>query len=294
MDQRMLTEKFTAMGARVRFAPMAWPRWRGAELPRVTLDVASDRKGEFFDIRVRDDVTLDMEVLDLRRDLRHLLLVDRVAAESHRYLCGHDERHWFVAAIPEAIGANSVVSAFGALQPLEVRKRLMDAHVRRDHRHRRRNEAFVRQGEWFFVPEPGLEPPPLEILYDEPLSRGIRRSKPHRMEFAYRRGGHRVYVSAERPSGGTEAEVEQIMRRERQKEAAQEGRPAATSLGELFRRENERRTRHWRMMVQDPEVYAKGRIRHPDHATVHLSVWHRVYMNTENQAAAGGNVVFLD
>jgi hypothetical protein len=29
-------------------------------------------------------------------------------------------------------------------------------------------------------------------------------------------------------------------------------------------------------MVRDPEVFAKGAVRHPDHATVVLRVWHRV------------------
>jgi hypothetical protein len=29
------------------------------------------------------------------------------------------------------------------------------------------------------------------------------------------------------------------------------------------------------------EVFAKGAVRHPDHATVVLRVWHRVAVNTE-------------
>ena len=36
-------------------------------------------------------------------------------------------------------------------------------------------------------------------------------------------------------------------------------------------------------MKRNPEVYARGAVRHPDHAVIVLPVWHRVYMNTENQ-----------
>jgi hypothetical protein len=41
-------------------------------------------------------------------------------------------------------------------------------------------------------------------------------------------------------------------------------------------------------------VYAKGSVRHPDHATIHLATWHRVLMNTEQAARAMRHVAFLD
>jgi hypothetical protein len=37
-----------------------------------------------------------------------------------------------------------------------------------------------------------------------------------------------------------------------------------------------RRGGRWSRMVRDPEVFAKGAVRHPDHPTVVLRVWHRV------------------
>jgi hypothetical protein len=46
--------------------------------------------------------------------------------------------------------------------------------------------------------------------------------------------------------------------------------------------------------VRDPEVYAKGAVRHSDHATVHLAGWHRVLMNTEQRARAMRHVRFID
>jgi hypothetical protein len=50
----------------------------------------------------------------------------------------------------------------------------------------------------------------------------------------------------------------------------------------------------WRKMVRDASVYARGRVRHSDHATITLPDWHRVVMNTETQTRAMENVAFLD
>lgn len=43
----------------------------------------------------------------------------------------------------------------------------------------------------------------------------------------------------------------------------------------------------------DPgRIYARGRIRHPDHKTLHLSEWRRVHRNTEVRGSMGSNGVF--
>jgi len=47
-------------------------------------------------------------------------------------------------------------------------------------------------------------------------------------------------------------------------------------------------------MTRNPELYAKGTVRHPDHATIVLADWHRVVMNTEQGALAMRHVAFLD
>jgi hypothetical protein len=71
-----------------------------------------------------------------------------------RFLCGHDEREWFVAAVPG--GASSVRQAMDALQPQEVRAALTRNQVSPRKRYARKNRAFRRQGEWFIVPEPSV------------------------------------------------------------------------------------------------------------------------------------------
>jgi hypothetical protein len=183
-----------------------------------------------------------------------------------KFLCGHDERHWFVAAIPEAArGVTGVVAAKVALQPPAVRD-LIERRRPKDP-FRRRNAAYLRQGEWFFVPAVGIHPPAALVLGDEPLTRG--RGNLHVMEFAYRRGGEVVYVSRLYPTGLSQARFERLPERERKNQS-------------------------WQQFLRDPEVYAKGAVRHPDHATIRLAGWHRVLMNTEQGARAMRHVAFID
>jgi hypothetical protein len=47
-------------------------------------------------------------------------------------------------------------------------------------------------------------------------------------------------------------------------------------------------------MTRNPKVYARGAVRHADHATVRLPFWHRVAMNTETQSRTMARAAFLD
>jgi len=84
----------------------------------------------------------------LRPNMRHLLLLARRdRGQKEKYLCGHDERHWFVCAVPDSRGVASVAAALEALQPPEVRAAVGRALRRPKERMRRHNRAFIRQGE---------------------------------------------------------------------------------------------------------------------------------------------------
>src|SRR5215212_1971382 len=246
MSSQTLERRFAAIGARVKPATNSW---RGD--PRI--DIRTDGRGEFFDIRfLGGDREVELEVVDTQPRDRHLLLLARVGGEKSKFLCGHDERHWFVAAIPEAArGVTGVASAKAALVPELVRERVV--RTRPKDPCRRRNVAYVRQGEWFFVPTPDVDPPQALVLRDEPLTRG---GTPHVMQFAFRRGGELVYVRKRRSQGLTQAEFDAIP-------------------------QQVRKQHFWEKLVRDAEVYARGNVRHPDHATIHLPSWHRVLMNTE-------------
>lgn len=263
MDIQLLQKQFGQMGARVHVRELFPTRWR----PNVTgIDIATDGKGEYFDLRVNPAEPFDYRVVDLRPDQRHLLLLDE---HKHKFLCGHDERHWFVCAVPGQSVAN-VRQAMEALQPLEVRQ-AVTRHVKRaKHRLRRHNEAFIRQGEWFFLPAPHLVVPPLAVRRNEPLSRG-RGSKPHMCQFAYRSAGEPVMVCDQYPQGVWPQDYAEIVQHN----------PQAKHW-------------NWRQMMANAHVYVRGRVWHPDHQTIVLDGWHRVVMNTEAEAPGARNVVFLD
>jgi hypothetical protein len=268
MDNGLLVERFARMGARAQVReivnnyPGWWPERRG-------INIRNDDKGEFFEIVVGRGEGVDYEVVDLRPEMRHLLLLGRRDGKKEKYLCGHDERHWFVCAVPGA-SVSGVLTAMESLQPPVVRWAVLRNLRRRKERFSRRNGAFVRQGEWFFVPQPYLAVPERLVLRNEPLSRGAG-GKPHTCQFAYRTGGDHVMVCARHPRGLTQAQYRAVLA----------SNPKAARWG-------------WRAMRRDPVFYARGRVWHADHKTVVLDVWHRVAMNTEREAPFARHVVFLD
>src|SRR5436305_1765572 len=266
MDTSLLNIKFARIGARLKVADR--PTRRGRAVGVISLDVQADRKGEFFEIVYPPGA--EVAVLDVQPADRHLLLLVREGGDKSKFLCGHDERHWFVASIPEVAPVGTVRQAKEALKPTEVRLAQALKGLRAEARARRKNAAYVRQGEWFFLPAPGLAVDEKLVLSNEPLTRGIG-GQPHWAEFCYRTGGETVYVCSRHPNGVTEAQYKSILA----------GSPKAKGWG-------------WRTMRRNPGVYVKGRIRHADHATITLNGWHQVLMNTEGQSKAMQNVAFLD
>lgn len=267
MNTTLLNNKFERIGARLKTREQPRNRFRSAQT-LVSLDIGEDRHGEFFEITQRGDV--ELQVLDLQPGDRHLLLMIRENDEKDKYLCGHDERHWFVAGIPESAPVGTVRQAKEALKPREVQMAQARKRVAGKARNRRKNAAYVRQGEWFFLPAENLTVADTFALRNEPLVRG-NGGKPHWAEFCYRTGGESVYVCAQHRNGVNPSQYRKILSR------------------------NEKAKHwNWRIMQRNPDVYVRGRIRHPDHKTITLHRWHRVVMNTEHQSRAMRNVAFLD
>jgi hypothetical protein len=270
-----LIESFERMGARVNvevsksletFGSTWNRRLRRRMAVPIRLDIKRDDEGhEYFDLRHRSDV--HVEVLDVQSRDPHLLVeATESNGERGRFLCGHDERSWFVAAIPEG-EAPTVQGAKDALKPDAVWDAMREHRVPLHLRDLRRTKAFIRQGEWFFIPRPRAEIDYKRVRRNEPISRGG--GKPHRCQFLFSDGGVRVHVCEKYPNGLTERE-----------------------FGELS---NAERHRHdWERRIRDARVYVRGAIQHPDHDTIWLKTWHQVEMNTESKAKAMKNVAFLD
>lgn len=265
MDTNLLDMKFSRIGARLKVAdrPARFRRMAGV----ISLDVLADRKGEFFEIVQQPGAEVEVSVLDVQPTDRHLLLLVREGEDKSKILCGHDERHWFVAGIPEAAPVGNVRQAKEALKPTEVQIAQARKGLKAKARSRRKNSAYRRQGEWFFLPVADMAVDDKLIMKNEPLQRSG--GKPHWADLCYRTGGETVYVCTRYPNGVTEKRYKSL-----------QGTKANGS--------------GWRLMRRNPGVYVKGRIRHPDHATITLHGWHRVVMNTEGQSKAMRNVSFLD
>jgi len=269
MDTTHIKTKFERLGARAKIR-----RQRRRSSGSFVIDVRHDRHGEFFDIQADDDA--DVEVLDVQPKDRHLLLMVRHANQRRglpdikdKLLCGHDERHWFVAGVPEKAPVSTVVTAKLALKPDAVRDRERGKKGNRQKRLRRKTDVFVRQGEWFFIPAPDVQVNCKLILTHEPIRRGS--GKPHMCEELYRDGGTTVYVCSQHPNGLGVTEYQHVLK----------SNPAA-------------RRWNWQIMSRNPVVYVRGKVWHPDHATIRLDGWHRVEMNTENRSRAMASVAFLD
>lgn len=266
MDGKFITAPFEKIGARAK--AFVVPSLRSGRLVR--LDVLSDSRGSFYEIYMLPHVAV--RAVDIRPDMRHLLLMahDQANGVKHKFLCGHDERHWFVAGVPDVQGISNVQGAMEALKPPAVRMLQSRLGLKARDRTKRRTPVYIRQGEWFFIKgEPGRAGDDI-VRHNEPLSRGVG-SKPHIAQFAVRTGGEQVWVSSQHPGGVTKAQY-----------------------AELIRRKPGLKNRDWRPARRNAAVFVRGRISHPDHATIVLDGWHQVLMNEEGKAPASRHIAFID
>lgn len=276
MDIQLLQRQFNRIGAELDVNMVAdgirpFSRNRRGTIPGTqafVLDVNNRKNEQAFVLSVRQEVQHALEFLavDVQPDQRHLLLFHRnlQGGDRNKFLCGHDERHWFVAPVGNV---TTVKAAMEDLKPQLVRHSQRINDVREKDRNKRHNDGFIRQGEWFFLPRTRFQPPNLfMVLRNEPLQRAG--GKPHWVEEVYRIGGEVVYVSNKYPRGLTERQYRDLLHRN----------PDAAQL-------------NWRIMRRNPLVYARGKVRHPDHKTITLPFWHQVVMSGETRSQS---VAFLD
>jgi hypothetical protein len=99
MDIESLKRQFAGIGARVKVDEAPVVR---SDIVRMRVDaginIGADAQGEFFDIKIDSEDPRNYRVIDLRPEQRHLLLMSE--NDKAKFLCGFDERHWFVCAVP--------------------------------------------------------------------------------------------------------------------------------------------------------------------------------------------------
>jgi hypothetical protein len=253
MDREFVEKHIESMGARVKYRPLEQNSRLERELPSSAfrIDVLADKRGEYFEIAQGKD-SPKFEILQIRPKEHHMLLYSR---DGQRFLLGFDERHWFAAGIKDAV--STIRDAKRSLMPEEILEQVRGLPPGKIDN--RRNPAFMRQGEWFFVPS-NRRIDEMLILKNEPLQRAAG-SKPHLCQELYREGGELVYI------------VDNLLFTE----------------DEFKRQRNEDSNfapYGYRTMMRNPDVYVRGYVRHVDHATINLRGWHRVYINEEFTTAS--------
>lgn len=170
-----LMQAFAAIGADLQFE---------TSNNRVEIDVRRQARHEVFVLRQPSFRSITAEAIDVRPHHRHLVLdVYGHWLPSGRFLCGHDEHHWFVASLPFGRETQHVRGAMEALKPQLVRREQQRRGVSHRRRHRRRTEAYVRQGEWFFLPRPRMHVAHELVERNGRLAR--KGGKPHSAEWLY-------------------------------------------------------------------------------------------------------------
>ena len=274
MNPESLVRQFARIGARLEIEVSSDVQGRNAA-SNYSLDIKEEGRNEFYLLEVAKPAieTIEFQVLNTQRDLRHLVLMARneatpLVSNKQKFLCGHDERHWFVAALPVAAAVTDVKTAMEALKPREAVWSQRRNAVPAKQLNLRHNAGFIRQGEWFFVPEPGFSVWALDVVRKhEPISRGAG-SKPHIVAELVRRGGELVYVNRRTRTTLTALQFENRVRSGKIKNPAE-----------------------WVDQRMTTEVFVRGTVRHADHKTIELKGWHRVAMNAEPNS---NNVRFLD
>lgn len=276
-----IEKKFEAIGARVKIG--AWKKSFDPRDSGFSIDVRKDKEGEYFDLKI--DKEIEMMILDTQKADRHLLLMtkehnlnrqgQKTSETKSKFLCGHDERHWFTCAIPESSRVTTVIGAKQALKPkelieIETKEGVSKKNAHKRHRLLKSGKKIHRQGEFMFIPQSDFEPPKgnlTKIWKNEPMKGGG--SHFHYAEFLFRSGGRTVHVYNDKILD--DKEYTKYIKKHPDEE------------------------KFFKLMTENPNVYVKGKISHEEHATVNLGgTWHKVLVNTESQARARSNVRFLD
>jgi hypothetical protein len=281
MDINLVKKSIEKIGAPVSVEKARTTRRFGRNpefLPPATFDVKKIKGKETVLVTYNPESEGTISVLDCSPEDRHVLFLLKYLGSDKKeikakVLCGHDERHWFSCGVPEP-RVSTIKGAKQALMPVEVLDESKKKKVKSKDLLKRKNLAHRRQGEWFFVPAPEFIPPDINMIKkNEPISRG-RGSKPHMCEEVYNTGGQEVYFHEKyAPNGIRKVALDKLMDKLRA-DGIRNVNFTTRSAGGV--------------------TYARGYVRHPDHSTIYLPGWHRVYMNTEGRSRGARASVFLD
>jgi len=241
-------------------------RFSGQNLPddSIRLDTSGDKRSPFV-LRLGKDADGEIKLLNVDTSQHGVLLQIQQENVKVNFLCGLDEfDKTFIARVPNQ-GITTVANAKDALKPPEVldAERSTPRMGKKKNKHKRRNSAWLRQGEWFFIPMPKYEPGDSAILRkNAPLM--VAGNRAHKAELVADTAGESRYIS--------------IM----------DARRSLSKKGyERLMKENSKEQYKWEMRSESSSIYVKGRITAPDHKTLVLNIWHRAVPNRELSRTSG-------
>ena len=181
MNANHIESKFAAMGARLKVREIA-SRWRQGDRSWIESQGLSPwtssatATGEFFELRVPTHLSesLDVAVMQAEPKQRHLLLAVRKAGDKLQNSTASSAATTNAngSLLPCRVARRASVRPWTRSSRSDVRAALARNHVSSRKRYARKNRAFRRQGEWFFVPEPSFVVDEKLVLRNEPLRRG--------------------------------------------------------------------------------------------------------------------------
>jgi len=241
------------------------------------IEVTKDHKGkEQFLIGLSQGTEVVVLDKQLKESALLVLVNDHNQPEKDRkaekFLLGHDERQLFVAAVPK--NSTSVSEAKEGLKPRLILEAERRAGVKKAKRHKHKNPARIRQGDFFFLPQPNKHVPDELVLENEPINRG--RGRTHNLEFCYREGGQ---LGWDVRHGKYPWNALMLNNRE---------------YIEFLKSPEAKEWPHRFTTPLDARIWAKGKVTHKEHATIVLKYWHLVLTNTEPEQPGFRGMAFLD
>ena len=91
MNLNQLVTEFDRIGSRIQITVADQP------IRALSIDIEKGDRDEFFVLNVRPSHVATLDAMDVQPKIHHLLLETKLG----QFLCGRDESHWFVAAIPK-------------------------------------------------------------------------------------------------------------------------------------------------------------------------------------------------
>ncbi len=255
--EKNILKKFEEIGAKVRIEE------NSNSISNFRMNIIERKSEEVFFISLKKPI-IELQVLQTRKDINHLLLMvkDNEIGTQEKFLCGFDERHWFLVGVDDNV--RNVDHAMLSLKPALVDIQQKIKKIKRKNINKRHNKAFIRQGEWFFISSRISINTQNYIMYkNHSLGNG------HVCDEVCETVIETYFHSKHAPKGLLKGNYKRF----------------------LEKHPHIHPNKGWWTSIMYFDRYARGHVRHKDHKTIYLNGWHIVLKNRQKNTPGND---FLD